>query len=147
MTNQRRDNTIKNIFCNLNEMFHFNFDAYPDNNDFNGLEVEWKERNYVNLINKKEIGQWVKKGYEESKKNRLVVMLISAATDSGYWHDYIMNSFEIWFIRGRLKDEKGKGITPFPSVIVVLDEQSKQKQMRRFPGEGFPRVMSVQFEE
>lgn len=70
----------------------------------------------------KEIGKWVKKAYEESKKNdTTVVMLIPARTDTAYFHDYIYHKAkEIRFVKGRLKFGQSKNAAPFPSMVVVF---------------------------
>ena len=81
----------------------------------------------------RQITDWVRKGYEESKKpGTLVVMLIPARTDTSYFHDYIFHgkADEVRFIRGRLtftdedgnptKDAKGRPCSaPFPSAVVI----------------------------
>lgn len=68
------------------------------------------------------IKHWVRKAYEESTRN-LVVMLIPARTDTSYWHDYIFPyAKEIRYLRGRIKFS-GKGSAPFPSAIVVFGEK------------------------
>lgn len=76
----------------------------------------------------RQITDWVRKGYEESKKpGTLVVMLIPARTDTSYFHDYIFHgkADEVRFIRGgshsrtrtgtRPKTPKG-GRAPLPSL-------------------------------
>lgn len=69
----------------------------------------------------REIGKWVKKCYEESRKGSLVVMLIPARTDTSYFHDYIYHKAkEIRFIRGRLHFNESKQGAPFPSMIVIF---------------------------
>lgn len=65
----------------------------------------------------------MKKSSEESKKpNTIVVMLIPARTDTGYFHDYIYKkpNVEIRFIRGRLKFGDEKNSAPFPSMVVIF---------------------------
>ena len=72
----------------------------------------------------REIYAWVKKCYEESKKpGTTVVMLISARTDTRYFHDFIYHKAkEIRFIRGRLKFGNAKNSAPFPSMIVIFQD-------------------------
>ena len=81
----------------------------------------WKnETVFCNPPYGKEISKWVKKCYEEHKKNNItIVMLIPARTDTSYFHDYIYNKSEIRFIRGRLKFNDGKQGAPFPSMLVI----------------------------
>lgn len=69
----------------------------------------------------REIGRWVRKCFEESRKpDTLVVALIPARTDTAYFHDYIYHhAREIRFIRGRLHFNEA-GAAPFPSMVVVF---------------------------
>ena len=74
----------------------------------------------------RQIGKWVRKSYEESKKpDTVVVMLIPARTDTKYFHDYIYGKAEIRFIRGRLKFGQSKNPAPFPSMVVVYRGNSR----------------------
>lgn len=70
----------------------------------------------------KEIKEWVRKCYEESRKpNTLVVMLIPARTDTTYFHDYIYHKArEIRFVKGRLHFNEAPQGAPFPSMIVIF---------------------------
>lgn len=83
----------------------------------------------------RQIGEWVRKAYQESlKPETVVVMLIPARTDTSYYHDYIFHNKadEIWFIRGRLhfEDEDGnrKDPAPFPSAVIVYRYNRKHKE-------------------
>ena len=40
--------TPKDFYYKLNSEFNFNFDPCPLHSTFNGLEIEWGERNFVN---------------------------------------------------------------------------------------------------
>jgi site-specific DNA-methyltransferase (adenine-specific) len=90
---------------------------------------------FVNPPYAREIGKWVKKSYEEGKKdNTVVVMLIPARTDTKYFHDYIYGKSEIRFIKGRLRfvDLDANGIqkmspAPFPSMLVIFRQQAIKK--------------------
>lgn len=94
-------------------------DPCPPNTLFNGLEIEWKERNFVNPPYSN-IKEWSKKSYEESLKGKLVVMLIPSRTDTKWWHEYIMKAKEIRFIKGRLRFQGARYNAPFPSCIVIF---------------------------
>lgn len=92
----------------------------------------------------RQITDWVRKGYEESKKpGTLVVMLIPARTDTSYFHDYIFHgkADEVRFIRGRLtftdedgnptKDAKGRPCSaPFPSAVVIWRSKDMAQSLR-----------------
>ena len=69
----------------------------------------------------RELGKWVRKCYEESRKGSLVVMLIPARTDTAYFHDYIYHKAkEVRFIRGRLHFNDCPNAAPFPSMVVIF---------------------------
>jgi site-specific DNA-methyltransferase (adenine-specific) len=104
----------------LNDEFQFTFDPCPSNPTFDGLSVEWGESNFVNPPYGRKIGKWLKKGFEESKKGRVVVFLIPSRTDTKWWHDYVMKAKEIRFIKGRLKFKGATNSAPFPSAVVIF---------------------------
>jgi len=112
--------TPKEFYKSLDDEFHFDFDPCPKNPDFDGLEIEWGNCNFVNPPYGREIQKWVKKAYNEWRKGKTVVLLIPSRTDTSYWHDYIMKATEIRFIRGRLYFDDGKGCAPFPSAVIVF---------------------------
>lgn len=131
--------TPQDLYDKLDEEFHFNLD--PCSTDKNhkcknyftikddGLSKYWfvegGARVFVNPPYGKEIKKWVKKCYEESKKEYVdvIVMLIPARTETKYFHDYIYHKAEIRFIKGRIKFcIDGKPViwnAPFPSMVVI----------------------------
>lgn len=119
--------TPKAFYEKLDEEFNFNFDPCPPHATFNGLTIEWKERNFVNPPYGREIGKWIKKGYEESQKGggKLVVFLIPSRTDTIWWHEFIMRAKEIRFIKGRLKFDDQKNPAPFPSCVAIFQKEGK----------------------
>ncbi len=90
--------------------------------DEDGLVQEWAGFGSVfcNPPYGTQIGRWVQKAYEESRKGATVVMLIPARTETRYWHDFVMRAAEIRFIRGRLRFSGIKVNAPFPSAVVVF---------------------------
>lgn len=112
--------TPKAVYQILDAEFDFDFDPCPVDPDFDGLEVEWGGVNYVNPPFGREIGKWIKKGYEEWQKGKTVVFLIPSRTDTKYWHDYIMNASQIRFIKGRLCFDDSGNPAPFPSAIIIF---------------------------
>ena len=117
------------FFKVLDERYHFTLDvcATPQNakcaayytKEQNGLTKEWRGRCWMNPPYGREIGTWVKKAYESSCKEALVVCLLPARTDTAWWHDYCMKG-TITFIRGRLKFGGSMNSAPFPSAVVVF---------------------------
>lgn len=124
--------TPQAFFDKLNEEFHFTLDPcataanakcskyYTEADD--GLQQDWQgEVVFCNPPYGREIAKWVKKSYDEGKKdNTTVVMLIPARTDTSYFHDYIYHKAEIRFIRGRLHFNEAPQGAPFPSMVVVF---------------------------
>lgn len=77
--------TPVDLMDDLQREFQFDFDPcpYPKPDDFDGLDVEWGESNYVNLPfgvvmhkgKKKGATAWVRKAIEEYKKGKRVVFV------------------------------------------------------------------------
>ena len=126
--------TPPEFYKKLNEEFNFDFDPCPYSEGdplFDGLEVEWGERNYINPpYSRKLKDSFVKKAIEEAKSGKLCVLLIPTSTSTILFHDYILpNNPEIRFIRGRIafqgyntKGEwstKNKGM--HDSMLVIFD--------------------------
>ncbi len=123
--------TPQTLFDTLNEEFHFTLDPcateenckckkyFTQNED--GLLQNWGgERVFCNPPYS-QISKWVKKAYQEGKKDyAVVVMLIPARTDTRYFHDYIYNRSEVRFIKGRLKFGDAQYNAPFPSMVVIF---------------------------
>lgn len=113
--------TPTELYEQLNNEFHFDFDPCPHNPTFDGLLIEWGKCNFVNPPYGREIIKWCRKAFHEWKKGKTVVMLIPSRTDTKWWHDYIMQANDIRFIQGRLKFRGYKGgSAPFPSAIIVF---------------------------
>lgn len=89
-----------------------------------GLLQDWsKDIVYVNPPYGKEIRNWVEKAYQEHRKGATVVMLLPARTDTRWFHDYIYETAEIRFLKGRVKFlQRGEELypAPFPSMVVVF---------------------------
>ena len=84
----------------------------------------------------REISKWLEKAYNESLQGATVVCLIPSRTDTKYWHNYVMKSSEIRFIKGRLKFGKAINSAPFPSAIVIFNS-------RNYPGRKIPIISTV----
>ena len=112
--------TPDGAYRKLDNEFHFNFDPCPVNATFDGLSIDWGKSNFVNPPYGRELPKWIKKGYEEVQKGKIVVFLIPSRTDTRWWHDYLMKADEIRFIKGRLKFKGAINSAPFPSAVVVF---------------------------
>ncbi len=123
--------TPQKFYDQLHAEFDFNLDpAATDTNhkcptyytpEQDGLKMPWTGyRAFCNPPYGREIGKWVEKAYNEAQAGALVVMLLPARTDTGWWHDYVMKANEIRYIRGRLKFGDGRNSAPFPSAVVIF---------------------------
>jgi site-specific DNA-methyltransferase (adenine-specific) len=89
-----------------------------------GLSKSWgNERVWMNPPYGREIGHWMRKAWESAQAGALVVCLVPARTDTGWWHDYATRG-EIRFVRGRLKFGGHMNSAPFPSALVILRPQN-----------------------
>jgi hypothetical protein len=124
--------TPSDKYKELDDEFHFDFDPCPLKSDFDGLTIDWKERNFINPPYSN-IVEFLKKGHQELDNNHanLLVYLIPVRTDTNWFHTYVYpyfkkNQCEIRFIKGRIKFSNGTGATssaPFPSMIVIFDRR------------------------
>lgn len=84
-----------------------------------GLAQLWRGRVWCNPPYGRNIGRWVRQGFESAQAGAAVVMLLPARTDTRWFHDYVMHANRIVFLKGRLHfDERGRA--PFPSMIVIF---------------------------
>lgn len=123
--------TPSSIFKPLNDEFHFTLDVCANSKNAkcknyfskeqNGLKQRWKGICWMNPPFK-EVGKWIKKAYEESKKEAVVVCLVASRTNTNWWHEYCMKG-EIRFIRGRPKFNENKYGLPQPLAIVIFHNQ------------------------
>ena len=99
--------TPKDFYKKLDTEFNFDFDPCPYMHDmsWNGLEIEWGQRNFINPPYSRKLKElFILKAIKESKKNKLCVMLLPVSTSTKIFHEHILpNKKEIRFIKGRLK--------------------------------------------
>lgn len=132
--------TPKDFFEKLDREFGFTLDvcALPENAKCkhfftpatDGLKQEWKGVCWMNPPYGREIGQWVKKAYQAALYGATVVCLLPARTDTGWWHDYVMDANEIRFVQGRLRFVGAESSAPFPSAVVVFRPWSSATVMK-----------------
>ena len=106
----------------LSKEFPFNDDPCPLNPTptIDGLGRDWGTITFVNPPYSG-VTPWIVKAIEESKKGKLIVMLLRGDTSTKWFHDLVIpNASDIRFVKGRLKfGDTGKP-APFPSIIVVF---------------------------
>lgn len=98
--------------------FYNYFDPCPLNSSFDGLKIDWQDKNFVNPPYSK-IKEFVNKSIEEHKKGKFVVLLIPARTDTKYFRKLVDYGCDIVFITGRLHFNESNS-APFPSCLVYL---------------------------
>ena len=121
--------TPQALFDKLNDVYHFDLDvcATSENakcplffdKEANGLAQEWWGTAWMNPPYGREIGEWVKKAYEESLKGTTILCLLPTRTDTRWFHDYCLKG-EVTFLRGRVKFGGHKNNAPFPSMLVLF---------------------------
>ena len=131
--------TPQPLFDSLNREFNFTLDPCATKEtakcdcfytiEDNGLSKSWEnEIVFMNPPYGGHTNEWIKKAYEESKRNSIIVCLIVSATDRSYWHDIIFPyANQIRFLRGRLKFGKSKFSAPFASAIIVFGKEYQEK--------------------
>ena len=131
--------TPARLFAALDAEFRFTLDVCASESnakcaryftrEVDGLAQDWGGPAWMNPPYGVEIGKWVAKAQRESRRS-VVVCLLPARTDTGWWHDHVMRADEVRFIRGRLsfggvrQEERraasGAHNAPFPSVVAVF---------------------------
>jgi site-specific DNA-methyltransferase (adenine-specific) len=97
--------TPPELFADLNREFNFDFDPCPLFADFDGLSMEWGQRNFVNPPYERYAKEgFIKKAIIEAKKGKLCVCLIPVSTSTNLFHKHILpNAKDIRFLKGRIK--------------------------------------------
>lgn len=123
--------TPQDLYEHLHRIFNFDFDPCPLNPIFDGLTIEWGQRNFVNPpYSRKLKAAFICKALKESKKGKLCVLLLPVSTSTALFHDVIKpNAKSIEFLRKRVKfigiNSKGvlvnNGRGMHDSMIVVFD--------------------------
>ncbi len=123
--------TPQTFFDVLNDEFGFTLDVCATETNAkckryftreeDGLKQPWgSNRCWMNPPYGRQIGAWMAKADAEASTGALVVCLVPARTDTGWWHDYAAKADEIRFVRGRLRFGDATNAAPFPSAVVVF---------------------------
>lgn len=94
------------------------FDPCPLNSNFDGLKIEWKQKNFVNPPYSK-IKDFIDKSIQEHEKGKKVILLIPARTDTRYFRKLVDYGCNITFVTGRLHFNNSNS-APFPSCYIEL---------------------------
>lgn len=126
--------TPQSFYNKLNEEFDFDFDPCPFQHDiekWNGLEIEWHDRNFINPPYSRALKEaFVEKAIEQSKEGKLCVMLLPVSTSTQLFHRLIIpNATTVRFVERRIKfsgvNTKGEFVNDkagmHDSMIVIFD--------------------------
>jgi hypothetical protein len=121
--------TPESLYNELDKEFHFDFDPCPLHSNFDGLTIEWGKSNFINPPYSRKLKEsFVIKSIEESKKQKLCVMLLPVSTSTKLFHKSILpNAKEIRFLEGRVKflgiNTKGEYVSnksPMHDSMIVI---------------------------
>jgi site-specific DNA-methyltransferase (adenine-specific) len=120
--------TPQAVYAGLDAEFNFNYDPCPLNSypDTDGLSIEWGTRTYVNPPYSKP-RPWIEKAIDESKKGKIIVMLLRGDTSTAWFHDLVWGKAEVRFLRGRIRFNDAKP-APFPSIVAIYRPDMIQAQ-------------------
>lgn len=99
------------------------FDPCPLFSSFDGLSIEWKEKNFINPPYS-QLKQWIIKAIEESMKGKNCVLLVPSRTDTQAFKMLYDHGCDFTFIIGRLRFNDSAP-APFSSVLIHLRGDQK----------------------
>ena len=111
MSNSNEWETPQDLFDELDSEFHFTLDPCATDQNAKCDRYYTKEKTglrcwkynvvFMNPPYGREIGKWIEHAYWQAQAGyATTVALIPARTDTKYWHDFVMKSKEIRFIKG-----------------------------------------------
>ena len=126
--------TPDDLFNYLNDIYGFTIDLAADSQstkcehyftkEDDALSKTWFGVGWLNPpygTRKPQLKDWVKKAFDETRKEGCaVVMLMPARTNTAWWHDYCMKAREIRFIKGRPKFKGCIHGLPQPLAIIIF---------------------------
>lgn len=121
--------TPDHLFLGLDAEFAFTLDVAASKENAkcrryftaqdDGLTQPWEGTCWMNPPYGREVGDWMRKAVEESKRGVLTVALVPARTDTRWWHETAMKH-EIRFLARRLSFKGSNNKAPFPCAVVVI---------------------------
>jgi hypothetical protein len=114
------------------ELFEDWFDPCPLSENWeeaggpDGLEINWKDKTYVNPPYSKPL-PWIEKAMEENKKGKRIVMLLRMDTSTEWFKKLQEADAKFLWINKRLKFKTGKPAN-FPSMLVILSRTKEVKK-------------------
>ena len=140
------------FFNIIADIFNFTLDAAANqfntkcfvfiDEETNALTVDWETKNLWWLnppwgrkykkATGYEIGDWMKHCLEQYEKGNEGVAIVSARTDTRWWHDHVIHSAYVLFPKGRiafLLDKEKKMQPNFPSALIIYIPQLSHEQI------------------
>lgn len=110
----------------LMDIFKDYFDPCPPSPTFDGLNIDWKDRNYINPPYSNPL-LWVRKAIEESKKGKICVLLLRADNSTKWFKELMLNNAHILFFGERLHFNESKNSPNFASTLFILNGEKDGK--------------------
>ena len=104
-----------------------------------GLALAWFGAVFFNPPYGRALRHWTTKARQEWQTGcaRLIIGLVPARTDTGWWHDDIAPTADVFFLRGRLSFGDAQQSAPFPSALAIWGGDASQLEnlVARWPGQ------------
>ena len=85
-----------------------------------GLSHAWRGTVFCNPPYGRALPLWMAKCRQEAATGRaIVIALIPARPDAGWWHEHVVGHADIILLRGRIRFQGAENSAPFPSAIAV----------------------------
>ena len=86
----------------------------------------WYGKVYANPPYGSGLRRWLERAHSELLLGHaeLIVMLLPARTDVGWFHDLVLGCAEIRFLRGRLHFDEHPHPAPFPSMLIIFRKEA-----------------------
>ena len=131
--------TPESLLSQIRQEFGEYYDPCPLNADFDGLQKEWDNVNYINPPYHRKVKEaFIRKAYEESKKGKVCIMLLPVSTSTKIFHEIIYPNAEIRFLKGRVKFKGVNGEGQLVSnkcgqhdSMIVIFRKSVKGRMRK----------------
>lgn len=126
--------TPKKIYEDLDKEFHFDFDPCPyPMPDWDGIEVEWGNSNFVNPPYS-ETERWIRKALLERRyMDRNSVMLLRLDASTKWFRDLILPNAEIRLFDDRLHfvNMNGKASrSDHASILAIMNGSKKRLNLK-----------------
>ena len=86
--------------------------------DLDGLQRDWGRRRCWMNPPHSALASWVAKADQEAQRGAVVIALLPARTDAGWFHEHVLDRYPVCWIRGRVRFVGATDNAPFPSMLV-----------------------------